>query len=185
MSYMPHYKDWSGRMSATEYPDNSGEHWGNFDNGTDVSNNATAIAWHSYDSNDQPAALSQPLFGNFWDNYNISRPECVCDYGRSGSTARLRKTDYMVWNVSWIGNVGDISGPLNNMKTLQELTNVQTTPYSSLDSIYFQVNYSASPVPEPSTGLLLGLALGASLLLRSVRRAFGLTSGIVLVLVLV
>jgi len=180
---MPHYKDWSGRMSATEYPDNSGEHWGNFDNGTDVSNNATAIAWHSYNSNDQPAALSQPLFGNFWDNYNISRPEAfaiMADPVYSSFT----ETDYMVWDVSWIGNVGDISGPLNNMMTLQELTNVQTTSYSSLDSIYFQVDYSASPVPEPSTGLLLGLALGASLLLRSVRRAFGLTSGIVLVLVL-
>lgn len=75
--------------------------------------------------------------------------------------------------IGWNGNVGDIAGSFSHTLTLDELTNVNSTPYTAFQNVYFQVEFAAPPVPEPSTGLLLSIALGASLLFRSVRRFLG------------
>ena len=169
---MPHYKDWSGRFSVTQYPDNTDEHWGSFETAADVANTATVVDWSIYDSNDAPGAFSQALYGNFWDNYAIPRPDAFAIMADT-TFASNTETDFMIWDVGWNGNVGDIAGSYSHTLTLAELTDVNSTPYSAIQNVYFQVEFTAPPVPEPSTGLLLSVALGASLLFRSVRRFLG------------
>ncbi len=176
---MPHYKDWSS--SYVEYP-TSGETWLSFNDTTDVSAVANSVEWTPYEPSNAPGALTQALYANFWDDINFTRPEAFAVLADNSYTT-LAETDFWVWDVSWAGNVGDVSGA-NAMMSLDQLTNVQTTPYSQLSSIYFQVD-GFPQVPEPSTGLLLGIALGCSLLFRWVRRALGLTAGLLLVFVLV
>lgn len=170
---MPHYKDWSGRFSITQYPDNTDEHWGSFETAADVANTATVVDWSDYNPNDAPDAFSEPLYGNLWDSYSIPRPDAFAIMADSAFVSNT-ETDFMIWDVSWSGNLGDIAGSNTYTMTLAELTDVNITPYSAIQGVYFQVEFTTAPqVPEPATGLLLSLALGASLLLRSVRRFVG------------
>lgn len=180
---MPHYKDWHGRMSVTEYPDNTGEYWGSFDDTADVTSAATGVEWSTYNPNDEPDALGLNLLDNFWINYNIPHPNAFAIMAQpeySNST----ETNFLVWDVSWGAGsgVGDISGPRINTVSLEQLTNGQSNSISPLSSIYFQVD--GAWIPEPSTGMLLGIALGIGLLFRSIPRMLGLTSGLLLVFAL-
>ena len=176
---MPHYKDWSG--SYVEYPTGA-ETWLSFNDTTDVSAVANTIEWTSFESSNAPSALSQGLNANFWGDINATRPDAFAILA-DASYSTPTETDFWIWDVSWSGAVGDVSGS-NTMMSLDQLTNVQTTPFSQLSSIYFQVD-GFPQVPEPSTGLLLGMALGCSLLFRWVRRALGLTAGLLMIFVLV
>lgn len=181
---MPHYKDFHGRFSVTQYPDNTTEHWGSFENAADVANSATAIDWSVYNPNDGPGAFNQSLYGNFWDNYAIPRPDAFAIMG-DPTFASTNETDFMIWDVSWNGNVGDIASSFSNTLTLAELTDVNSTPYAAIQGVYFQVEFTAPQVPEPSTGLLLSFAVAGSMLLRSVRRLLRLTSGLLFVFVFI
>ncbi|MCH2114347.1 MAG: PEP-CTERM sorting domain-containing protein [Pirellulales bacterium] len=169
---MPHYKDWHGRFSITQYPDNTDEHWGSFESAADVTNSATVVNWSAYESNNAPGAFTQALYGNFWDNYTIARPDAFAIMVDSTFTSAT-ETDFNIWDVSWSGSVGDIASNISHKMTLAELTNVNSTPYSAIQSVYFQVEFTAPPVPEPSTGFLLGLAAAGSMMLRRVRRLLG------------
>jgi hypothetical protein len=178
---MPHYKDWSSNI--VEYPGDSGEYWGSFDSAEDLASGATVVDWSMHDANNEPAALGQNLLLNFWDDNNATYPEAFAIMFDPAYTTHA-ETDFMVWDISWSGVGGDISGPRINTMSLDELvneSNVQTTSFSSIGSIYFQFDSVPSPVPEPSAGLLLGLALGGSMLLRSVQRLLRLSSGILFV----
>ena len=178
---MPHYKDWyGGRFSVTEYPDNTDEHWGAFETAADVANTAAVDDWTAYTTNDAPDALSEPLYGNLWDSYSIPRPDAFAIMA-DPNFASPTETDFMIWDVTWNGNVGDIAGVSTYSLTLAELTDVNTTPYTALQNVYFQVDFTAPTVPEPSAGLLLSVALTASLMLRSVRRFLGFSVTLLLI----
>jgi len=178
---MPHYKDWHGKMSVTEYPDNTGEYWGSFDDSADVTSAATGVEWSTYNSNDEPDALGLNLLDNFWANYNIPHPNAFAIMAQPEYSTPT-ETNFLVWDVSWGAGSGDISGPRNNTMSLEQLTNGQSNSISPLSSIYFQVD--GAWIPEPSTGMLLGIALGIGLLFRSIPRMLGLTSGLLLVFAL-
>jgi len=169
---MPHYKDWSGSFSVTQYPDNTDEHWGSFETAADVANTATVVDWSVYNPNDAPGAFNQALYANLWDNYTIPRPDAFAIMA-DPAFASTAETDFNIWDVSWSGNTGDIAHSVSHTMTLAELTDVNTTPYAAIQEVYFQVEFTAPQVPEPSTGLLLGLAVAGSMMLRRVRRLLG------------
>ena len=168
---MPHYKDWYTGWSVTEYPDNSDEHWGSFETAGDIPNSAPLIQWSEFTPSNAPDALSEPLYSNLWDNYGIPRPDAFAIMA-DPFFASTTETDFMIWDVNWSGNIGDIAGVSTYTMSLAELTELNTTPYSAIGNVYFQVDFAAPPVPEPSTGILLSIALTAALMGRSPCRLF-------------
>ena len=87
--------------------------------------------------------------------------------------ASTTETQFMRWDVRWNGDHGDVSGPSGKTWTIADLTGLGTTEYSTIQSVYFQVDFTPSVVPEPSAGLLIAIAMTACLMCRSLCRNLG------------
>ena len=178
---MPHYKDWSG-TSWMEIPQGSAsdpaasEHWAAFDSHDDLFEAASTHNWSSFDTQNQPNVPSVGFSANHWLDAGLDAPDAfaVLFDDANGSPENAL---FMVW---------DVGEPLSNFEygpailrnepwTVGAITyNAPNNPsFVAIEQLYFQFDSPTYAVPEPSTGLLLSLALGGSLLFRSVRRFLG------------
>ena len=166
---MPHYKDWSGRFFQD--PSGTGESWGSFGSEVDLTQDATSIDWAQTESNSLPGLVIQNLNTAYWENNNLTKPEAFAIMVQPEYT-NPDDTYFRIWDVTWNNDIGDISGQapvtMSFQQILDNATSGQSTSFSSIDSVYFQVD--SVPIPEPSSGMLLGLAMVSSLIALLIRR---------------
>jgi len=167
---MPHYNDWSGRFFQN--PADNGELWGSFDSKVDLAKVAANIDWGQTQSNSLPDLMKQNMDAGYWDNNNLPRPEAFAIMVQDEYT-NPADTYFQIWDVTWDSETGIIFGQapvtMSFQKILDNSGAGQSTSFSSIDSVYFQVD--SVPIPEPSTGLLLALAMVSGLVV-SFRRRF-------------
>jgi len=115
--------------------------------------------------------VNQDLDAGYWDNNNLPRPEAFAIMVQDEYT-NPDDTYFKIWDVTWDSETGSISGQppvtMSFQKILDNAGTGQSTSFSSIDSVYFQVD--SVPIPEPSTGLLLALAMVSSLIALFLRR---------------
>ena len=180
---MPHYKDWSG-THWMEIPQGSAsdpaasEHWAAFDSQENLLAAAPTLNWSNFDTQNLPNVPSVGFSASHWLDAGLDAPDAfavLVDNSNGGPENAL----FMVW---------DVQEPLSNMDygpailrsepwTVGAITyDAPNNPsYVAIDQLYFQFDSPTYAVPEPNTGLMLSLALGTSLLFRSVRRFLGLS----------
>ena len=172
---MPHYKDWSGRFFQD--PSGTGESWGSFGSKVDLTQDATSINWAQTESNSLPGLVTQNLKTAYWENNNLTKPEAFAIMVQPEYT-NPDDTYFRIWDVTWNNDIGDISGQapvtMSFQQILDNATSGQSTSFSSIDSLYFQVD--SVPIPEPSSGMLLGLAMVWSLIALLARRFWTLST---------
>ena len=166
---MPHYKDWYG--TRFQDPADGGESGGTFEPEIDLTQAATKIDWRKTQSNTFPGFDEQNLNTAYWDNNNLPRPEAFAIIVQPKYT-NPAVTYFQIWDGDWVQPTGEISGPAPTTMSFREIldnakTN-QSTAFSSIDSVYFQVD--SVPIPEPSSGMLFGLAMVWSLVVLFTRR---------------
>jgi hypothetical protein len=176
---MPHYKDWSG-TSWMEIPQGSAsdptasEYWAAFDSVDDLLAAASTHNWSSYDAQNPPNVPATGFSASHWVDAGLDPPDAFAALvGYQGDTNGTPEINYMVWDVQEPLSTMDYGPSILRSEpwTLTSLTSPASGPsYVPIDQLYFNFNSPTYTVPEPNTGLLLSIALGASLLLRSVRR---------------
>tara|TARA_Y100001978_G_scaffold125316_1_gene111787 strand:+ start:1181 stop:1699 length:519 start_codon:yes stop_codon:yes gene_type:complete len=167
---MPHYTTWGGTSyDVVQYPGPPDEYWATFHSADDLYRESPVVTWSQYSASNVPSGLSERLTGTFWDNSSLARPDAFMLMADT-YFASPTETQFMRWDVSWNGDAGDVSGPSGQTWTIADLTGVGTNAYSTVQSFYFQVDFTPPTVPEPSTALLLTIALAASVMCRSLRR---------------
>ncbi len=172
---MPHYKDWYG--TRFQDPDDAGESWGTFDPEVDLTQAATSVNWKETDSNSVSETVANNLTAAYWDNNNLPRPEAFavliqpeyCEHS----------TCFQVWDVTWEQQTGTLSQQAPLVMSFEEIVDSaktgQSSAFSSIGSVYFQVD--SVPIPEPSSGMLLGLAMAWGLIALLTRRFWRCCTG--------
>ena len=170
---MPHYTTYGGTSyDVVQYPGPEGEYWATFHTSDDLIQESPAVNWIQYAVSNPPAGLRTPLLGKLWDDSSLARPDAFMLLADT-YFASPTETQFMRWDVSWNGDSGDISGPSGQTWSIADLTGMGTAEYSTIQSFYFHVGYTPSVVPEPSTCVLLAIAMTACLTCRSVFRVLG------------